>query len=80
MALVASAGTGVGAASGGMTVIESSKMGELVISDCDAASSLSEMLNSREDLTVCLALINSVSWIVRSRVIQIDLVSRWYTR
>ena len=59
-ALVASVGTGVGAL-GGMTVIESSKMGELVISDCDAASSLSGLLNSREELMVCLALMNSVS-------------------
>src|SRR5438105_12515603 len=71
---------GVGAVSEGMTVMESFKTGELVTSDCDAACSLSELLNSREELTVCLALMNSVSWIVRSRVIRIDLVSGWYTR
>ena len=70
--LVVSAGAGT--LSKGITVTESSKTGGLVTSD---ASSLSEMLNSHEDLTVCLALMNSVSWIVRSCVIRIDLVSGW---
>src|SRR4051794_5995917 len=74
------ASAGVGAVSGGITVMESSKMGGLVTSDCDSnASSLLELRNSHEDLIVCLALMNSVSWIVRSHVIRIDLVSGWYT-
>ena len=68
---------GAGALSEGIIIMESSKTGGLVTSD---ASSLSEMLNSREDLTVCLALMNSVSWIVKSHVIRTDLVSGWYTQ
>jgi hypothetical protein len=51
-------GTGDGAVCRGMTVMESSRTGELLDSDCMLRSLL---LNNREDLMVRLALMNSFS-------------------
>ena len=52
---------GTGSVSGGITVMESSKTGGLVALDCELSSSPSYLSNNREDSTVCLVLMNSVS-------------------
>ena len=57
----ASVGAEAGSVSGGITVMESSKTGGLAALVCELSSSPLDLSNNCEDLTVCLALIISVS-------------------
>ena len=61
LALIASVGIGIGTEFGGMTVMESCRVGELVDSKCKTSSKSSKLLNNLEDLTVRWVSMNSVS-------------------